>query len=150
MHTSSWYTKIPIRIFRQGCIIWMQLYHKQFAMLNKTWPSKCPQELFGKPLLFCSVWWRTRRHKRLKVHVQFSMPTSKCWKCHVRTGIVHVCWTSPFIKYIELVPSSKQGRVYTGALQISCMILLSTHTSRIPCSIVRHFSYIHRLVGYYI
>ena len=92
-------------------------------------------------IILFSLMENRRPRKRLKVHVQFSMPTSKCWKYHVRTGIVHVCWASPFIKYIELVPSSKQGRLYTGAHQISCMILLSIHTSRIPCSIVRHSSY---------
>ena len=81
---------------------------------------------------------------------QFPMPTSKSWIYHGRTGIVHVCWASPFIKYInstisciyiyiQLVPSlalftASRGRVYTGSFHTSYIILLSICTSRIPCS----------------
>ena len=77
---------------------------------------------------------------------QFPMPTSKSWIYHVKTGFVHVCWASPFIKYIfctyvyiQLVPSlplftASRGRVYTGAFHTSYIILLSICTSRIPCS----------------
>ena len=75
------------------------------------------------------------------------MPTSKSWIYHVRTGIVYVCWASPFIKYIYFVhiyiqlevPSvllftASRGRVYTGAFHTNYIILLSICTSRIPCS----------------
>ena len=78
------------------------------------------------------------------------MPTSKSWIYHVRTGIVHVCWASPYIYiyivyiyivcvHIQLVPSlslftARRGRVYTGVFHTSYIILLSTIcTSRIPC-----------------
>ena len=48
--------------------------------------------------------------------------------------------------YVQLVPSLQlftinRGRVYTGALQVSCIILLSICTSMIPSSTVMHSSF---------